>query len=97
MQVLGYRKRTSENLALSQTSILWWPAPYISEFGTAAMPKSWGSAISILNGTFALICDGVYVDVVRPATEVQESSRRQEHLFPSRSRRIIRVAVSKSL
>jgi len=48
-----------------------------------------------LNGTFALICDGVYVDVVRPANGVQESSRRQEHLFqpvPSNHSR----AVSKS-
>src|SRR6266404_823211 len=67
-------------------------APYISD-SVQRRCKQLGVGYIDLNGTFALICDGVYVDVVRPATEFK-NPQGVKNIFSSRSRRIIRVLLA---
>ncbi len=90
-QVLGYRNE----LQKSGTFTDLYPmvaAPYISD-SVQRRCKELGVGYIDLNGTLALICDGVYVDVVRPATEFK-NPQGVKNIFSSRSRRIIRVLLA---
>ena len=64
-------------------------APYISD-SVQARCKELGVGYIDLNGTFALIHNDIYVDIVRPATAFK-NPQGVKHIFSGRSRRIIRV------
>lgn len=90
-QLLGYRNE----LQKSDTFRDLYPmvaAPYISE-SVQRRCKELGVGYIDLNGTFALICNGVYVDVVRRAT-MFKNPQGIKNIFSSRSRRIIRVLLA---
>jgi hypothetical protein len=90
-QVLGYRNE----LQKSGTFTDLYPmvaAPYISD-SVQRRCKELGVGYIDLNGTFALIHDDVYVDVVRPATTFK-NPQGVKNIFSSRSRRIIRVLLA---
>lgn len=67
-------------------------APYISE-SVQARCKELGVGYIDLNGTFALILDDVYVDVVRPATAFK-NPQGIKNVFSGKSRRVIRVLLT---
>jgi hypothetical protein len=87
-QVLGYRNE----LQKSGTFTDLYPmvaAPYISD-SVQRRCKELGVGYVDLNGTFALIRNDVYVDIVRPAT-MFKNPQGVKNIFSSRSRRIVRV------
>jgi hypothetical protein len=67
-------------------------APYISE-SVQARCKELGVGYIDLNGTFALIRDDIYVDVVRPASSFK-NPQGIKNVFSGKSRRIIRVLLT---
>jgi hypothetical protein len=69
-------------------------APYISE-SQRNRCKEVGVGYIDLNGTFFLRNEGVYIDVVRPATEFKHSQV-VRNIFTGQSRRIIRVLLTKA-
>ncbi len=67
-------------------------APYISD-SVQQRCKELGVGYIDLNGTFALIHDDAYVDVVRPAT-LFKNPQGIKNLFSGKSRRIIRMLLT---
>ena len=67
-------------------------APYISE-SVQTRCKELGVGYIDLNGTFALIREDIYVDVVRPASAFK-NPQGIKNIFSGKSRRIIRVLLS---
>ena len=67
-------------------------APYISE-SVQARCKELGVGYIDLNGTFALIRDDIYVDVVRPASAFK-NPQGIKNIFSGKSRRIIRMLLT---
>jgi len=67
-------------------------APYISE-SVRARCKEVGVGYIDLNGTFGLIHDNVYIDVVRPGTEFK-NPQGIKNVFSAKSRRVIRVLLA---
>ncbi|MGA3093727.1 MAG: hypothetical protein ABSD75_34535 [Terriglobales bacterium] len=67
-------------------------APYISD-SVQTRCKELGVGYIDLNGTFALIHDDIYVDVVRPATTFK-NPQGVKNVFSGKSRRIIRVLLT---
>ena len=67
-------------------------APYVSE-SVQQRCKEVGVGYIDLNGTFAIIHQDVYVDVVRPATEFK-NPQGIKNIFSGRSRRVLRVMLA---
>jgi NAD(P)-dependent dehydrogenase (short-subunit alcohol dehydrogenase family) len=67
-------------------------APYLSE-SVQARCKELGVGYIDLNGTFALIHNDVYIDVVRPPTTFK-NPQGIKNVFSGKSRRVIRVLLA---
>jgi len=90
-QVLGYRNELQKSGTFNDLYPMM-AAPYISD-SVQRRCKELGVGYVDLNGTFALIRDDVYVDVVRPATTFK-NPQGVKNIFSSRSRRIVRVLLA---
>src|ERR1700733_6682315 len=90
-EVLGYRNELQRSGAFKDLYPMV-AAPYISD-SVQRRCKELRIGYIDLNGTFALIHDGVYVDVVRPATAFK-NPQGVKNIFSGRSRRIIRVLLA---
>ena len=90
-EVLGYRNELQRSGAFKDLYPMV-AAPYISD-SVQRRCKELRVGYIDLNGTFALIHDDVYVDVVRPAT-LFKNPQGVKNIFSGRSRRIIRVLLA---
>jgi hypothetical protein len=90
-EVLGYRNELQRSGDFKDLYPMV-AAPYISD-SVQRRCKELRVGYIDLNGTFALIHDDVYVDVVRPATRFK-NPQGVKNIFSGRSRRIIRVLLA---
>jgi hypothetical protein len=90
-QVLGYRNELQKSGTFNDLYPMM-AAPYISD-SVQRRCKELGVGYVDLNGTFALIRDDVYVDVVRPATTFK-NPQGVKNIFSSRSRRVVRLLLA---